>query len=88
MNIDKQGGIEYHDPEELKRAKSADLVTLPIQLQKGINCGNCKFYQKVNDHVGFCAHVKVQLPVTDSQCCSYQDTPGMIRSWEHKGQPG
>lgn len=81
---DKQGGIVYKDKDSLKRAENADLVTLPKNLQNGINCSNCEYVEIMSKKLGlgFCTHKKVRLPVSKAMCCKYQDSEGMIRQWK------
>lgn len=65
-------------PEEMERAKSADLITLPKDV-KGTNCSNCKFVKLPEK---FCTHPKVDMPVNERMCCAFWDAIGVIRPWE------
>lgn len=84
MNIDKNGGIEYLDEQALKKAKAAGLISLPMHLNQGINCGNCTFFKTMAAKVGHCTNAKVDVPVTHYQCCNHYDNPGEVKSWENK----
>lgn len=66
--LNEQGGIDYKDPEDLKKAKAVDLVTLP---------GDNKILK-----MGFCDHPKVKLNVTPKTCCALWDNKDAIRAWE------
>ena len=84
MNIEEFGGVIYTDLDSLKRAKKADLITIPPYLQGGINCSNCIFFKRMHQAVGHCVKPDVNVPVTHSQCCKYWEHPGEIKSWEKK----
>ncbi len=73
---DSGGGHIPATKSEMRRAKNADLITLPPRIL-GTNCGNCMY---VNN--GFCEHPSVFQPVTKRQCCVYWDAKGVIRPWE------
>jgi len=74
--------LKKEDSKRLDRAKEADLVTLPDNIQ-GTNCGNCFFFDPEKKE-GFCNHVKVLQHVTSRMCCSFWDAPGTKREWETK----
>lgn len=86
MKYDKNGGYIYETKEANEKSKAADLVTLPSNLQRGINCSNCIFFKKTNDVRGECEHPKVLLPVTNTMCCSFQDSKGMLRNYKPVGE--
>ena len=76
----KGGGIIPETKEEMQRAKDADLITLPRNIQ-GTNCGNCKF---INKNKEYCDHSKVLQKVNERMCCVYWDAEGSIRPWREK----
>ena len=73
LKKDSAGGLV---PEDLKKAKRVDLVTLPSKIE-GTNCSNCKF---INSE-GFCENKEVQMLVNKRMCCALWDAKGTIRSW-------
>lgn len=83
MSINKQKGIDYNTNTDNKKAKEADLITLPKEV-KGTNCSNCKFVKIIDEKhkIGFCEHPKVKLNVTDHMCCKFWDNKDALRSWE------
>lgn len=74
LKKDTQGGII---PENKKKAKEFDLITLPKNFS-GTNCGNCKFFNKKEQ---FCDHKDIKMHVNDRQCCIAWDAQGTYRSW-------
>lgn len=70
---------EMNDEQRLQRAKAADLITLPENIE-GTNCANCKFV-KTGENL-YCTHKKVLQNVTPKMCCIYWDAEGVIREWE------
>lgn len=66
-SLDPQGGIRI-EGAALKRAETADLITLPGRAAPG------------EDHI--CAHPKVDQPVNNRMCCAFWDNPGARREWE------
>lgn len=74
----KEDGILPKDAEEMARAESVDLVTLPDDV-KGTNCSNCKFIQMPEK---FCGHPKVQMSVNERMCCALWDAEGTYRPWK------
>jgi hypothetical protein len=72
-------------PAALKRAESADLVTLPDDVS-GTTCASCQ-YVRVGPRGGvhdYCDHEKVDQPLPDTaerMCCRYWDRPGTKRAW-------
>lgn len=70
-------GINDIDAPAIKRAKEADLVTLPEDIT-GTNCYNCKWisqYKRVN--YGMCTHPKVRQNVNKRMCCALWARDGM-----------
>ncbi len=70
--------VESEDSERLERAKKADLITLPSNIE-GTNCGNCKFFDSKSS---MCKHPKVAQKVTTRMCCAYWDAEGVKREWK------
>ncbi len=67
-------------PSRLERAKNADLVTFPKEVE-GANCANCQFVDLKNK---YCTHTEVDQKVAPNMCCSYWNAPGTKREWENK----
>lgn len=78
--INKNNGLDYTDPDELKKAQEADLLTLPNGIP-GTNCGNCEYFKKTGGPVGQCNHPKVKLPVSVTMCCAFWNNAKALRSW-------
>lgn len=78
-----KGGFSYADSLQVSRAKAADLITLPRNVE-GTNCGNCSFIKIIDKQkgTGFCIHPQVQLPVTARMCCAFWDNKGATRQWK------
>lgn len=64
------GGIDPKSEGEMKRAKQADLITLPGWSDKDA---------KTKKH---CNHEEVMMHVTVRMCCAYWDNEGVKRPWE------
>lgn len=65
------------DKSRLERAKAADLITLPKDVE-GTNCGNCQ-YVRLEDQ--YCTHPEVDQKVSPKMCCAFWDNPGAKREW-------
>lgn len=78
--LNRQGGVETTSVEELRRAKKADLVTLPKDV-KGTNCFNCKYIKDIKHKIGYCSHPKVAQDVSEHQCCALWDSKGIYREF-------
>jgi hypothetical protein len=76
---------EDDEQMQLERAKEADLITLPENVE-GTNCGNCKFFSGHGNNfgTGMCIHPRVSQKVTARDCCALWDAPGTKRKWEEK----
>ena len=74
MRKNRQGGIIPETEAERKRARAADLITLPERIA-GTNCSNCRFVTAG----GWCTHKEVLQFVSKRMCCGYWDAPGSIR---------
>jgi hypothetical protein len=74
-DLDEQDKKE--EGSRLERAKAADLVTLPENVE-GTNCGNCQF---VDLKTKFCNHEKVLQTVSPRMCCIFWNAPGTKREW-------
>lgn len=68
--LNEQGGLDPKTPEEMKRAQTADLITLP---------GGSKA-DAANKR--FCSHEKIKMFVTVRMCCGYWDNAGVKRPWK------
>ncbi len=68
--LNDQGGIDPKKPEEMQRAKTADLITLPGGLK--------------DDATGkkMCYHEKIKMYVTNRMCCAYWDNAAVKRPWK------
>lgn len=80
-----QGGVDPTDFGGLARAAQADLVTLPETVQ-GTNCANCLWARpstpgQITISWYWCAHPKVDLPITPRMCCALWDATGTRRAW-------
>lgn len=78
--MNQNGGINPSDLIDLRRAVSADLVTLPLNVE-GTNCWNCSFISNGQGPARFCHHPQVWQPVTERMCCAFWDAPGTLRAW-------
>jgi len=68
--LNYEGGIDPKNKDELKRAKEADLITLP---------GGSK--SDVTDK-RFCEHPKIKMYVTARMCCAFWDNKRVKRPWK------
>jgi len=77
--LNERGGYDYSG-KALDRAREADLITLPENIE-GTTCAekNC-MYGKEN----ICIHPKILLPITDRQTCGWWNNEDVIRPW---GEP-
>ena len=68
--LNKEGGIDPKNEEEMDRAKKADLITLP---------GGPK-----NDAISkkFCYNDKIKMYITVRMCCAYWDNDAVKRPWK------
>jgi len=82
--VNQWGGYDYAG-DALARAKSVDLITLPVGID-GTNCGNCLFFTTAKDG-GYCFHPALLLPVRENMNCKYWNTTGAHRSFKEGGQP-
>lgn len=78
--LNRQGDVKTKDVEELRRAKKADLVTLPKSVL-GTNCFNCKWIKSKRDDIGYCSQPKVAQDVSKHQCCALWDNEGVMREF-------
>lgn len=76
----KQGGFDPKTPEQKKKWKKVDLITLPKDVE-GTNCFNCKHIVKKDDEVGFCTHKDILDWVTKNMCCAVWDNDKVIRKF-------
>lgn len=61
--LNKFGGIHSTDTEDLKRAKSADVITMPGAVFPEKKC--------------WCKNPKIIQWVTERMCCNFWDAPGI-----------
>lgn len=76
----KAGGIDPEEKHLIERAKEADLVTLPKNIE-GTNCYNCMYITDKSKDAGFCNHPKVKMLVNGRMCCALYDNKGILRSF-------
>ena len=69
--LNAQGGLKITNAGDLKKAKEADLVTLP---GKG----------KMPTVKVWCKHKDVDQWVTPRMCCAFWDAPGVLRDFGEK----
>lgn len=78
------GGINETDKPALERAKKADLVTLPEDVE-GTNCYNCKWISSYkNDEKGMCTEPHVRQYVNQRMCCILWSGKGEYRPFKRK----
>ena len=65
-----EGGIDPKTPDELERARKADLITLPGGVKSDATTKK------------FCGHEKIQMFVTVRMCCAYWDNASVKRPWK------
>ncbi len=70
--LNEQGGIDPKTDEQMKKAQTADLITLP---------GGSKA-----EVMGkrLCKNEAIQMYVTVRMCCAYWDNNGVRRPWQQK----
>lgn len=66
-DLNPQGGMKITEPDKLKLAQTADLITLPGK--------------KIPTNKVGCKHPKIQQFVTERMCCGYWDAVGVLRSF-------
>jgi hypothetical protein len=71
-DLNEQGGLDPKTPEEMEKAKKADLITLPGGTKTDAN------------NEKFCNHPKIRMFVTARMCCGYWDNAGVKRPWAKK----
>ncbi len=70
--LNPEGGIDPKTEEEMLKAKSADLITLP---------GGSKA-DTINKKL--CYNDKIKMYVTERMCCAYWDNAAVKRPWKKK----
>lgn len=81
LKENKLGGINELDKPALERAKKADLVTLPNDVE-GTNCYNCKWISKYKEeYKRMCTHPYVRQYVNERMCCAFWDNSGCYRAF-------
>ncbi len=72
---DGHGGVI---PIDRERAKAAELVTLPMDVQ-GKSCKSCDYFVDAESR---CVNAKVDMPVTEHQACRWWANPGTFKTWK------
>lgn len=70
--INSQGGIDPKTDEDMEKAKTADLITLPGGLRSEVIVKR------------FCNNESIQMFVTLRMCCGYWDHKGVRRPWDQR----
>lgn len=65
--LNDQGGLISTNTDDLRNAKTSDLVTLPGRASV--------------DSAFYCKHAKVKQWVTSRMCCIFWDAPGVHRAF-------
>lgn len=79
FSLNRNGGMDYASEFDRDRARAADLITLPREIN-GTNCGNCLYSVKSKSGME-CDNPKLHgIAITSRQCCAYWDHQGSIRS--------
>jgi hypothetical protein len=68
--LNSQGGIDPKTSEEMQRAQTADLITLPGGMKTDAESKK------------FCTYEKIKMYVTVRMCCGYWDNAGVKRPWK------
>lgn len=68
--LNDQGGIDPKNDSDMKKAKAADLITLP---------GGTKADAAAKR---FCVNKEIQMYVTTRMCCAYWDNSAVRRPWK------
>ena len=71
QELNNEGGIDPKNAEEMNRAESADLITLP---------GGSKADAATKK---LCYNKKIEMYVTIRMCCAYWDNEGVKRPWKN-----
>lgn len=80
IKINYLGGLNDLTPDALRRAKKADLVTLPRSIT-GTNCFNCKYLKSKRSNKGFCSNISVKQEVNERNCCALWDNGSAYRTF-------
>ncbi len=70
--LNEEGGIDPKTEEDMQKAKTADLITLP---------GGSKALATSKK---MCYNEKVKMYVTSRMCCAYWDNAEVKRPWKKK----
>jgi hypothetical protein len=68
--LNDEGGIDPRNDREMRKAKAADLITLPGGTKKDAR------------NKRFCTHPMVTMGVTVRMCCAYWDNKAVKRPWK------
>ena len=77
--LQKNGGVSVNKDVAMRH----DLIVLPPEVE-GTNCGNCEYYEKQDDTIGYCAHKEIRQWVTPRMCCNLWDHGKIKRAWKRK----
>lgn len=70
--LNAEGGIDPKNEEEMQKAKTADLITLPGGLKADATSKK------------MCYNEKIKMYVTARMCCAYWDNAAVKRPWKKK----
>ncbi len=73
--LNEQGGIDPKSDENMEKAKTADLITLPGSSKNEVETKR------------FCNNEKIEMFVTARMCCAYWDNEGVRRPWLAPREP-
>jgi hypothetical protein len=82
LKVNPLGGVYIDNKAAIDRAKAADLITLPKNIQ-GTNCLNCKFVSLVRSNYGYCMNPKVKQNVNNRMCCALWSAHGQWEAWNN-----
>ena len=70
QELNNEGGINPKNNEEMSRAETADLITLPGDSKANVSTKR------------FCYNKKIEMYVTARMCCAYWDNESVNRPWK------
>jgi hypothetical protein len=75
------GGICDNSKSAIERAKKADLISFPKNIN-GTNCFNCQWIGDKKDGIAFCHNKHIKQYVNGQMCCNLWDKDKTFRAWE------